>query len=86
MQGGGYRRVAWNAVEPVLLPLEYTLIILLHIWMAGARPHALDEPNPHETVQKKGKNQGGGKERLGERGCGGKEIQAVFSAVKVDAE
>ena len=86
MRGAGYRSVAWKAVEPVLLPLEYTLIIVLQNLMVGRSLDILDEPNPHETVDKKGENQGGCEEGLGERGGGGQEVQTVFAAVKVDAE
>ena len=54
--------------------------------MVGRSLDILDEPNPHETVDKKGENQGGCKEGLGERGGGGQEVQTVFAAVKVNAE
>lgn len=46
----------------------------------------LDEPDPNETVKEKGKDQRRFNDGPGKVGCGRQEVEAVFAAVKVDAE
>ena len=45
-----------------------------------------DKPKPNETMEEKGENQRGLKKRDGEVDSGGKEVQAIFTAIEVDAE
>ena len=46
----------------------------------------LDKPKPDEPMKEKGEDQRGLKKRSGETDGGGIEVQAIFTAVKVDAK